>query len=157
MIKQEHIQAIIEDPKGFLLQGRNIKALIAAKRVRIEEWRKIAEDISVTLKEDGGSGPTGYKQSTVENAVCNIVDLENEIIAEIENLANLEKVIAEVIRVFVADDRHKLILEMRYVNHFKLEEIALRLNYAFRWVQRLNGQALASMKEAALRRVDLVS
>jgi DNA-directed RNA polymerase specialized sigma subunit len=152
---REILQAISEDPKGFMLQGRNIKAVIAAKRARIEEWRKIATDISVTLKEDGGAGPSGYKQSTVENAVCNIVDLENEIIAEIENLANIERIIAEAIRVLLTDDRHKVILEMRYVNHFKLEEIALRLNYAFRWVQRLNGQALVEMKEAALRRVDL--
>ena len=154
-MKLETLEAIATDPKIFLLKGRNVKALIASKRERIAEWRRLAESITVTLKEGGTSGG-GYKQSIVENAVTNIVDLENEILEEIAELVCVERAIREAINVLISDSRYAAILELRYVHHLKLEEIAVRLNYAFRWVQRLHGQALLEMKEAALSRAALV-
>ena len=151
-MNKETLEAIAENPKAYLSRGRNAKALIAAKRDRVDSWRQLAESITVTLKKDGGISGKGYKQSTVANAVSNIVDLEREILFEIEELVRLEKDILEAINTLAYDDRHIAVLEMRYVHHMKLEEIAVRLNYAFRWVQRLHGEALASMKEAALSR-----
>lgn len=153
---RENLKRIAEDPKTFLLRGRNTKTLISAKQKRIEEWRRRAESISVALKPGGTGGGSGYKQSIVENAVANIVDLENEILSEIQALIGIEKDVREAIDILITDDRYKVILELRYIHHLKLEEIAVQLNYAFRWVQKLNGQALVALKEAALRRVELV-
>jgi len=148
-LKKEHLEAIANDPKEFLSRGRNIKALITAKQEHIDEWRKLSESTTVTLKSGGGS-KIGYKQGLMENAVCNIIDLENEIFIEINELVELERDIREAINTLLTDTRHKAIFELRYIQHLKLEEIAVKLNYAFRWVQRLNGRALAAMKKAAL-------
>jgi len=115
---QEQIEAISEDPKTFLLQGRNAQARIAAKRERIDSWRQLAESITVTLKVDGSSSLGGYKQSLVENTACNIIDLENEIIADINELAGIEMVIHEAINLFVKDDRYRAVLEMKYLNGY---------------------------------------
>jgi len=152
---KETLDAISADPKAFLSRGRNIQAVITAKQEHIAEWRGLAESITVTPKFGGGSSGGGYKKGVVENAVCNIVDLENEIITEINELVNIEKEIREAIDILLTDARYKAILELRYVNHIKLEEIAVKLNYAFRWVQKLNVRALTAMKKAALRRIEL--
>ena len=146
---QEQIKAISEDPKAFLLQGRKAKELITAKRERIDSWHRLAESITVPLKPDGGSAPGGYKQSLVENAVCNIVDLENEIVAEIEALVCIEKDIREAISLFVTDDRYKAVLEMRYLNGYSWRSIGSRLYYGEDWVCRLHGAALQEMKQNA--------
>ncbi|MCC8046063.1 MAG: hypothetical protein LUH03_00020 [Oscillospiraceae bacterium] len=146
---QEQIEAISEDPKTFLLQGRNAQARIAAKRERIDSWRQLAESITVTLKADGGSSPGGYKQSLVENAACNIIDLENEIIADINELAGIEMVIHEAINLFVKDDRYRAVLEMKYLNGYGWRRIASKLYYGEDWVCRLHGAALQEMKRNA--------
>lgn len=142
------IEMICEDPKTFLLRGRKAKDLIAAKRERIESWRSLASSITVELKPDSG-GSSMYKQSLVENAVCNIVDLENEILAEIEALVNIEKEIHEAITLFVTDDRYKAILELRYLNGYSWRSIGARLYYGEDWVCRLHGVALAEMQQTA--------
>lgn len=144
----EQIEMICEDPKTFLLRGRKAKGLIAAKRERIESWRSLATSITVELKPDSGS-PSMYKQSLVENAACNIVDLENEILAEIEALVNIEKEIHAAIELFVTDDRYKAVLELRYLNGYSWRSIGARLYYGEDWVCRLHGAALAEMQQAA--------
>lgn len=146
---QEQIKLICEDPKAFLQQGRKAKALITAKRERIDSWRKLAESITVALKTDEGSGSVGPKQSLVENAVCNILDLGKEIMAEIETLTNIERDIHEAITLFVTDDRYKAVLEMRYLNMYSWRAIGSRLHYGEDWVCRLHGAALLEMKETA--------
>jgi DNA-directed RNA polymerase specialized sigma subunit len=148
-MKAEQLEAIIENPKTFLLKGRKAKELISAKRERIEAWRALAESITVTLKEDGALSGGGYKQSLVENAVCNIVDLENEILVEIEELIGIERDIREAISALVIDDRHKAVLEMRYLNGYSWRAIGARLYYGEDWVCRLHGAALQEMKRKA--------
>lgn len=146
---QEQIKLISEDPKAFLLQGRNAQSRIAAKRERIDSWRRLAESITVTLKPDGGSSGGGYKQSLVENAACSIVDLENEITAEIKALADIERLIGEAITLFVRDERYKTVLEMKYLNGYSWRYIATKLYYGEDWVCRLHGAALQEMRQNA--------
>lgn len=150
-MRQEQIRQICEDPKAFLLQGRKAKELIAAKRERIDSWRRLAESITVTLKPDGGSAPGGYKQSLVENAACNIVDLENEILSEIAELVGIERDIREAINLFVVDDRYKAVLELRYLNGYSWRSIGSRLYYGEDWVCRLHGSALQELRQNAER------
>lgn len=145
----EQIKLIIEDPKAFLLRGRKAKELITAKRERIDSWRRLAESITVTLKHDAGTSGGGCPQSLVENAVCNIVDLQNEIAVEIEELVNIEKDIREAIDLFIKDDRYKAVVELRYLNGYSWRSIGSRLYYGEDWVCRLHGAALHEIKENA--------
>jgi DNA-directed RNA polymerase specialized sigma subunit len=145
---REQLDLIIEDPKTFLLQGQKAKELISAKRERIEEWRRLAESITAALKEDAVNGG-GHKQSIVENAVCNIVDLENEILDEIRRLAAIERDIRSAIDLYVTDDRHRVVLEMRYLNGYSWRTIGARLYYGEDWVCRLHGAALRELRRKA--------
>ena len=141
------IQAVSADPKTFLSRGRALKKHITVMRKRIEGWRQIGESISAILKNDADvRSSEGYKQSLVENAVCSIVDLENEIVAEIERLVRVERDICEAIKVLVSDDTQKMILEMRYLDGRSWEHVAKYLGYSIDRVYRLHGQALQELR-----------
>jgi DNA-directed RNA polymerase specialized sigma subunit len=150
-MKSETLEAVIADPKTFLARGLNVKARIAAKQKQIANWRRLAESITVPLKDAPSLSGDGYKQSLVENAVCNIVDLENEIIAEIKELINIERDIRAVINTLVFNDKHIVILEMRYLNGYSWSMIARRLSYGTDWVCRLHGSALQEIQCQAKR------
>lgn len=150
-MKQEQIKQIYDDPKAFLLQGKKAKELMTAKRERVDSWRRRVSSITAAVKPDGGSVPSAYKQSLVENAVCAITDLENEILSEIEALACIERDIQEAISLFIEDDRHKAVLELRYLNGYSWRSIGSRLYYGEDWVCRLHGSALQEMRKNAER------
>jgi DNA-directed RNA polymerase specialized sigma24 family protein len=149
---REQLRMIVDDPKAFLSRGQKSSERIAAKYERIEVWRKRAEAITAAPKTDGSSG-SKTPSKLIETSVCNIVDLEQEIRNEIGELLKIEREISAAITELLTDPAQKAVLEMRYLNRFKLEEIAIRLNYTFRWTQRLNSRALEAVKEAALRRI----
>ena len=151
---QEQLQAIIDCPRTFLGRCYKIHERIVAKRERINSWRERAESTTVTLSHTGGLSGGGYKQSIVANSVVSIVTLEEEITAEIEELLQIEREVGQAINELVTDTRYKTLLEMRYVSQLRMEEIAARLGYAFRWAQRLHGKALKDLKEAALSALD---
>jgi len=146
---QEQLDFIINDPKTFLLRSGKLKARITAKRERIKEWQSLAEQITAPLRVDGGSSGSGYAQSTIENAVCNITDLENEILEEIKTLISIEQEIDAAINELVVDTRYKSILEMKYLNGYSWRKIGFKLYYSEDWVCRLHGAALQAMKKKA--------
>jgi len=146
----EQLQTIIDCPRTFLSRGYKIHERIAAKRERINSWRARAESITVQLSHTGGMSGGGYKQGIVANSVISMVSLEEEIAAEIEELTATEFEVGQAIRELLTDTRYSTLLELRYLNQLRMEEIAARLGYAFRWAQRLHGKAIRKMKEAAL-------
>ena len=146
---QEKIEQIRENPKAFLLKGNKVRKFISSTQERIDSWRRLAESITVTLKPDGGSAPGGYKQSLVENAVCNITELENELIEEINKLTGIERDIQEVINGFVVDERYKIILELRYLNGYSWNAISEKLYYGKSRLHQLHGLALQEIRRSA--------
>ena len=150
---QEQLKRIAEDPKAFLERGKklsvHIDARISAKSARIQEWRRRAESITAELKDDGGTSGGGPSK-LVETAVCNIVDLENEIRFELQELSDARQEAETAINEFVEDMSQKAVLELRYLNDYTWEVIACRLHFAERWVRRLHGTALEVMRQEAL-------
>jgi DNA-directed RNA polymerase specialized sigma24 family protein len=144
----EQLEAIAEDPRGFLSRGFRADALILAKRERIEQWRMRAESITVTLKHDSGlSG--GSPSKIVETAAIAIVDLQGEIEEQIYGLIAIQREISAAIQELVPDNTQRLLLEMRYVNQLKWEEIAVRMNYAFRSVHKLHNRTCRKLQATA--------
>lgn len=145
-LTQEQLKSIIDDPKSFLNRGYRTNERLAAKRERVESWRRRAESITVELRRTpGGSGPS----KIVENSVCNIADLQAEIEAEIRELIAVQREIQVAIDELAPDSNLKAVLELRYLNCYPWEEIAVKLNYSFRWALTLHGRALAALQETA--------
>ncbi|MBQ8793932.1 MAG: hypothetical protein IJZ63_04215 [Clostridia bacterium] len=133
--------------KKFLSRGYKAKLRIATKERRIREWQEMAESITAPLKEVVSFSSTPSKK--VEEAVCNIVDLQNEIAEEIVNLIAIEREISELLKNSPLEAVDKCILEMRYLNYMKWEDIALAVNYAQRWVLRRHKKALKILRDSA--------
>lgn len=131
--------------KEFLNQGYHAKARIRAKEERIESWRQIAESITAQIRPDSAGSSLPSKK--VEDCACNIVDLQNEIKEEIAALVHTEREVGKFIKEAPLDETDRFILELRYLNYKKWEEIAVELNYAYRWLMRRHKRAIAVLEE----------
>lgn len=135
-----------QEVKDFLNRGYRIKERIAANERRIDEWIRRAESITVEIKPVVSFSSTPSKK--VEDAACAIVDLESEIRAEIYELAQIELDIMRAVKAAPLEETDKHIMELRYLNYMKWEEIAVELHYAYRWVMRRHKRALQVMAES---------
>lgn len=136
------------DAKEFLNRGYRTRERIQAKRERIDNWHRIAESITAAIKPVVSFSSTPSKK--VEDCVCNIIELQDEIQAEILELTQIERKIGLAISQAVEDPTLRALLEMRYLNYLKWEEIAVRLDITFRWTMTLHRRALEVFSEKAL-------
>lgn len=144
----EILTKLAEDPVPVLNRGYRAEERIAGRRGRIKHWREIAE--SITANPENASGGGGGPSKKVENCVIKIMELEEEILDEIAALQDLARETSEIISVFVEDPNHKAVLEHRYVEQKRWEEIAVIMSYTLNWTIVLHRRALQALKESAL-------
>lgn len=83
--------------------------------------------------------------SSLENSVVKIVDLQIEINKDIDELVDMKNEARMLINEVKGIEG--TVLEMRYLECMKWEEVAYRLNYSIQGIYKIHGQALQSMKE----------
>lgn len=137
-----------DEAKEFLNRGYQSRIRIRAKKERIENWRRIAESITAAIKPVAAFSSMPSKK--VEDCVCNIIELQEEIQEEIDGLVQVEREIGRAITKTVEDPTLRALLEMRYLNYLKWEEIAVRLDVTFRWTMTLHRRALEEFSSKAL-------
>lgn len=136
-----------DEAKEFLNRGYQSRIRIRAKKERIENWRRIAESITAAIKPVAAFSSMPSKK--VEDCVCNIIELQEEIQEEIDGLVQVEREIGRAITKAVEDPTLRALLEMRYLNYLKWEEIAVRLDVTFRWTMTLHQRALEEFSSKA--------
>lgn len=147
----EQLQLIAEDAKGYLNRNYRTEERIRTKKDRIERLIAIATSTSTELKQVVVyTGPS----NKVEKCMIEAIDLEAEIREEIRSLVLIQHETAEAIKVLIEDITLREILEKRYLGGKRWEEIAVEMNYAYRWVQRLHARALKQMKREANSRLE---
>ena len=107
----------------------------------------IAESITAAIKPVAAFSSMPSKK--VEDCVCNIIELQEEIQEEIDGLVQVEREIGRAITKAVEDPTLRALLEMRYLNYLKWEEIAVRLDVTFRWTMTLHRRALEEFSSKA--------
>ena len=80
------------------------------------------------------------------DAVCKIIDLQNEIAADMDRLVQIKKDIVDVIAK-VDDVKYRILLEKRYLCGETWEEITMSLYHNRRWVFRLHDKAQDAVQE----------
>lgn len=138
----------IQEAKDFLGNGYRIKERIAAKERRIAEWERRAKSVTIEIKPVASFSSFPVKK--VEEAACAIADLQSELRREICELVKTEQEIGKAINSAITDPTLKTILEMRYLNCLRWEEIAFALNLTLRWTLALHKKALNFFAESAL-------
>lgn len=127
-----------QEKKEYLLGYQYLNQRINRLLLEQQQWRELATRVSPNL-----SGmPRGGGRGGAQGAISKIVDLETEINAEIDKLVEKRKEIEGIIRA-VEDNILRTLLEYRYINGKKWEEIALMMGYDYRYIFKIHGKALS--------------
>ena len=125
--------------KDYLSQAYRIDQRINSKLEQVQSLRNLAEKASATLCEVPNSGTRNFHR--MEDVICKMIDLEDEINADLKALIDLKHEIVTIIKCVEAPDLQTL-LELRYLCFNTWEEISVSLHLDIRWIHRLHNKAL---------------
>lgn len=129
--------------KEYLLQIRKNDNQINNKLAEISHLREMAMSITSTLKEDVVQ--TSGNGDKLADTIAKIVDLENEINADVDKQVDTKKEVMSVIDTL--EEPFCNLLYKRYLHYMTWEEIAVEMHYTYQWVCELHGRALLKVKE----------
>ena len=124
--------------KEFLNQYLNAEKEIGIKLDQIARLRELSTKITQTLTPDKVKSNS---ENRLESSVSKIVDIERELVTSIDQLERIRLQVESVIN-SVPNVNQRNVLRLRYISGMKWEQIAVKLNYDYRWVLRLHGKAL---------------
>ena len=137
--------------KTYLSQARYLDMRIKSKLQQIDSLNELATTCTSVLT-GMPRNPSG-SVSGMADAVCKIVDLQNDINRDIDTLVDLKKEIMGVIKA-VANPEHQTLLEKRYLCFLSWEKIAVDMGYDLRYTHKLHIRALEECVIPALPEVD---
>lgn len=130
--------------KEYMEQARYLDMQINSKIEQVRTLNELATKVT-TVYSDMPHSPN-RNTSGMEETIAKIIDLENEINRNIDALVDLKQ---EIIRVVnsIESAEYRTILEMRYLQFKKWEQIALLMTTDLRWVYRMHGRALNEVQQ----------
>ena len=129
--------------KEYLAQAFRLDQRINSKLEQVSRLRNMAMKATGSFQAERISGTKQH--SPMESSLVKVIDLEYEINDDIDRLVDLKREIIEVVN-SVQPAECQLVLEMRYLSFMTWEEIADRMNYSYRQVHRIHGQALSNIR-----------
>jgi DNA-directed RNA polymerase specialized sigma subunit len=130
--------------RDFLSRAYKIDLRINSKREQIERLNALATKCTSTIT--GMPHNPSPSISPMADAVCQIIDLENEIARDLQELIRVKKEIVDTIR-NVVNLEYQTLLEMRYIGEATWEEIAVNMHYSSKWLHRIHEGALAAVEK----------
>jgi len=125
--------------KEYLSQAYRLDQQINSKIESLESLNALATKATAVLTGMPHSPNRGT--SSFADTICKIIDLQEEINTDIDRYVDIKRNITECIS-RVSNTDYRLLLEKRYLQGEKWEEIAVDLGYDLRWVHRLHKKAL---------------
>lgn len=132
-----------KDKIKYLKRYINLDREIDRKLEEVSRLRSKLTRVTQVLTAEPRGGGTIYGKT--EEIIAKIVDLENEIDADIDRLISIRDNIKAVIEA-VENDRERLLLQYRYLDGWTFEKIAVEMNYSWRQIHRLHSKALTNLK-----------
>ncbi|MGM9641466.1 MAG: hypothetical protein ACI3V3_08910 [Faecousia sp.] len=130
--------------KEYLSQAHRLDQRIDAKIAQVASLNDLATKCTATLT--GMPRNPNHGGSTMADAVCKIIDLQEEINRDIDHLVDLKREIVAVIKA-VEDTEYQILLEKRYLCFHTWEQIAVDMHYSGKWVQKMHDRALDVVAE----------
>ena len=127
--------------KEYLWQVYKLDKRLQREQLKLEKVRSSVEYRSPAFDGIGGHG-SGDKLS---EAVARIVERSQRVDTLAAQYTQKYEEVERSIR-SVDDDTLEEVLELRYLQYMKWEDIASTINRDLRWVYRLHGKALAKIK-----------
>lgn len=129
--------------KEFLSQSFLLNQQIDSKLEQVRQLNDLAQKCTAAVS--GMPRNPNRGNSQLENTVCKIVDLKNEINSDIDRLVRLKIEIAAAIQALDNPDE-RIVLEKRYLGFLSWKEIAAEMKYSVRNLYRIHDRGLENIK-----------
>jgi len=130
--------------KEYLGQAYRLDQRINSKLEQVLSLRDLTTKATATMSDmPGGGSRNVYK---MQDIIGKIIDLENEINADIDRLVDLKREMVAVIK-SVKNPEYQTLLELRYLCFKPWEQIAVEMGYSIHHLYRLHNSALAICDE----------
>lgn len=130
--------------KQYLNQAYRLDQRINSKLEQVLALRGLTTKVTATMTDMPGSASPNVHRS--QDIIVKIVDLENEINADIDRLVDLKREIVSVIK-GVEDPECQTLLELRFLCFKTWEQIAVEMNYGIDNIYRLHRKAMKMVDE----------
>jgi DNA-directed RNA polymerase specialized sigma subunit len=131
-------------PKEFLLQAARLDQRINSKLGQLSSLNELATKCTSTIT--GMPHNPSPSTSQLADAVAKIIDLKNEINADIDHLVDIKCEMVKVIKA-VDDIDCRLLLEFRYLCYKTWEQIAVEMDFQVRHVYEIHKIALQKVEK----------
>ena len=125
--------------KEYLSQALHLDHRIDSKIEQIASLNALATKCTSAIT--GMPRNPSPSQSTMADAVCKIIDLQELLKKDLSALVDLKREIMGVIN-GIENDEYKTVLEKRYLCFLSWEQIAVDMGYEMSWLYRLHQRAL---------------
>ena len=129
--------------KEFLSQARYLDMRINSKVEQIDSLNALATKCTSTLT--GMPHNPSPSTSLMADAVCKIVDLQEELGRDVRELVELKRRISSVIK-SVQDHEQQTLLEKRYLCFQTWEKISVDMNFSIQHVHRIHEKAVEKIE-----------
>lgn len=130
--------------KEYLGQAYRIDQRIKNKTEQLNSFRELAVNVSSTISDYPSKGTRNVHR--LENTIVKIIDMENQIKADIDRLINLKIEITNAIA-SVNDEHCRMVLELHYLQFKSWTDIAFEMNYSPRQISRIKDKAHKQIEE----------
>jgi DNA-directed RNA polymerase specialized sigma subunit len=134
--------------KEYLSQALWLDQMILSKLEQLATLKSLAMKVTSSFTKEKICGGN-IEKSKMESTMVKVIDLENEINADIDRLVDLKKDIQDTINM-MDDINQQLLLELRYLSGKGWDEIAASMGYDPRTVYRIHGKALKEFERMKL-------
>lgn len=134
--------------KEYLSQAIWLDQMIDSKLEQLATLKSLAMKVTSSFTKEKICGGN-IEKSKMESTMVKVIDLENEINADIDRLVDLKKDIQDTINM-MDDINQQLLLELRYLSRKGWDEIAASMGYDPRTVYRIHGKALKEFERMKL-------
>ena len=130
--------------KEELRELRTISKIIDSKIRQMEQLKKYYT--TVRAFDYSKEKITGGVKNDFTDTINKIVDLEYDINNDIDHLINKKKYLDDFVKTVLSGIEYSII-QMRYFEELKWEEIALNINHEYRYTLKLHGKALQKLNK----------
>ena len=128
--------------KEYLAQAYRIDQRINSKLEQIVSLRELATKATSTLSDTPPSGSRNIH--SMEGIIVKMMELENEINADIDVLIDLKKEIMSIIKK-INNPEQQTLLELRYLCFKTWEQIAVDMGYSIQNAYKVHDRALENI------------
>lgn len=129
--------------KAYLEQAFRLDQRINSKIAQVSALHELATKATSTISDmPRAASPNVHR---MEDIIMKIFALEEEINADIDALVDLKREIVAVIKA-VENTEYQTVLEKRYLNFDKWEQIAVDMGYSMDWLFAIHRAALKNIE-----------